>query len=264
MTGLRSADPRSIGLVVAVAGLALIALVEVWQPVVGSGLYDGVVPEEPYRVLNPASDQAGSPSSAQVTLDASSGISPAIVLVTTEQPPQAQLIATPGAISLAPGSSTLTASVTPVEPSSEEAAAATIYGNIYRYSVVDQAGNALNLASGARPTVVLRAPFGAPAVAIAHWDGNGWQPLPTGTGALPTILTAPVTALGDYALVPAGGGLTLPTVTGLAVLALGVLGVLLLWWRRPRRATDANTPARPPAPAGRNRRGQRRRGGDRT
>jgi hypothetical protein len=246
VTGLRRSDSRSFGLVLAGAGLALIALVEVCQPVFGPGLYDGVVPEEPYRVLNPATDQAGSPSSAQVTLDASGGTSPAIVLVTTEQPPQAQLIATPGAISVVPGSSTLTASVAPVEASPEQAAAAMIYGNVYRYIVVDQAGNALSLAPGARPTVVLRAPFGSPAVSIAHWDGHSWGALPTGTGALPTILIAPVTELGDYALIPTGGGLALPAVIGLAILVLGIVGVLLLWWRRPRP------------------RGGGRRGGDRT
>jgi hypothetical protein len=249
VTGLARNGSGSLGLALAGGGLLLVALVEVFQPVSGPGLYDGVVPEEPYRYVTPAAGQAGSPTSAETTLDASSGTSPAIVLVTTEQPPQAQLIATPGAIALSPGSSTLTASVTPVEASSAQAAAATIYGNVYRYSVVDQAGNALGLTSGSQPTVVLRAPFGAPSVTIAHWDGQTWQPLATGTGALPTILTAPVSALGDYALIPGGGGLSLPVLVALGILAAGIIGVLLLFVRRPRRSR---------------RRSQGKRGGSRT
>ena len=262
MTGLARDATRSVGLLLVGAGLLVIALVELLQPVHGLGLYDGVVPEEPYRYVNPTSGQAGSPTTAQTTLDASSGTSPAIVLVTAEVPPQAQLIATPGSIALPSGTSILTASVTPVAASAAQSAAATLYGNVYRYSVVDQSGNALNLVPNTKPTIVLRAPFGSPSVAIARWDGKQWQPLPTGVGATPSILTGPADMLGDYALIPAAAGMTLPVLIGAGVLIVGIVGVLLLLLRRPRRPEPAGASAPAAPPRTRHRRAQRRHGDD--
>ena len=249
MIELRARRWRWVGVLLVIAGLGLVALVEALQPVTGLGLYDGVVPEEPYRYVSPASGQAGSPASAQSTLDIANGNSPAIVLVTTEQPPQAQLIATPGSIAVLAGTTTITASVTPVAASAEQSAAANIYGNVYRYAVVDQDGNALGLAASAKPTIVLRAPFGSPSVTIAHWDGQQWQPIPTGLGATPSILTGPASTLGDYALIPGPAAISVPVLIGAGILVAGIAGVVVLVLRRPRRAH-------------RGRGTQRKRGGD--
>ncbi len=226
---------RAAGILVAAAGLLLIAVVELLQPVGRLGLYDGLITEDPYRFVNPTADQTGSPTSAMATLDVSTGTSPAIVLATAENPPQAQFIATPGSLAIVAGSTTLTASITPVAASAAESAATTIYGNVYSYVAVDQAGNAVGLAPGAQPTVVLRAPFGAPSVSIARWDGQAWQPIATGTGATPDILTGPVDGLGDFALIPGAPRVSIWFVVGLAVLLVGVLGVGFLFIRRPRR-----------------------------
>jgi hypothetical protein len=232
------------GLLLCAFGLSITGLVELSQPSGGPSLYDGVVVDEPYRYVAPASGQVGSPSSAQVTLSPGGGTSPAIVIATIEIPPQAQLLAASGVIALRDGTTSARATINPVAASAAQAAAAAVYGNVYRFSVVDQNGQPLDVAAGASPTIVLRAPLGSPSVGIAHWDGQAWQPLATSPGASAGIFTARADALGDFALVAAPNGVPMWLLVGVAVLAVGVIGSGLLLLRRPRAAAASCTKRR--------------------
>ena len=139
--GIRASD-RLIGWLAVLAGTAVAFGLQVIAPV-GVPLYDGVAVQEPYRFLHPTGEQPGSPASFASSLEpVAGGDSPQVIAPTTESPPQAQLVALPGAFTMPPGVTRLSISVAPVEPPAV-AAGGQIAGNVYRFSVVDQAGTPL-------------------------------------------------------------------------------------------------------------------------
>jgi hypothetical protein len=248
-------------------GLALLVALNVVRPGGALPLYDGVIVEEPYRYVNPPPEHSGSPTSAQVVLQVGGGTSPAIVAATTEDPPQAQLITAAGAFVVGPDVTSVTATITPVAGSAAEQAAA--IGNVYNLSVVDQAGNALNVSAGANVTVVLRAPAvntgGASTFAVANWNGQSWQQVPTTPGAVIDMFTGRATSLGDFAVVTADSSslqnLAVSWLGALLTIGAGAAAIgLLLWIRRRNSATVAPAAAAPPGPATRRRAKPKRKG----
>jgi hypothetical protein len=251
-----------------VAGLAVMAIAQLAAPLGSPPLYDGVVVQDPYRYLAPGSGQAGSPTSFTAPVPVDGTTSPQFVAATTENSPQAQLIASPGAFVIPAGVAALNVSIEPVSASAP-APNEPIAGNVYRFTVADQAGAPLAIAPAKLPTLILRAPDGILAATIAHYSGTVWQELPTQSSGQPGIYYANVNALGDYALVATSASGVFGFDTGLvvaAVVAAGlsafVLGFLITRRRRAPAAVRPVPQQRRPRPSKR-RSGGRRRGGPR-
>ena len=148
--------PGRAGPIVLAAGILLIAAAQAVAPV-AAPLFDSLTVLGPYRYLSPAGNQAGAPTSAAITQPLAGGVSPGFNAATTESPPQAQLIAAPGAFQLAPGTTSVTIRIDPVAPPAPSTVGP-ILGNVYRYAVTDQNGVALSTKPGTDVTLVLRAP----------------------------------------------------------------------------------------------------------
>ncbi len=249
-------------------GLALVVVAQLMAPLGSPPLYDGVVVGEPYRYLAPGPGQVGSPTSFSSQLQVAGTTSPQIVAATTESPPQAQLIAAPGAFVIPTGVDSLDVSVQPV------AAQATpsdgpIAGNVYRFAVSDSTGTPLRINAETWPTVVLRAPDGVIAATIGYYVGPGWQELPTEPSGQPGIYLTNATALGDFALIaaPNPGLLGLDPRLVAAGVVLAVLSALAIGYlqasdrRRPITSGGASPQGPPRSP--KRRRARRRRGGQR-
>jgi hypothetical protein len=259
--------PRRLGAVLVLGGAVLALALQVIAPV-GVPLYDGVSVVEPYRYLHPASGQAGDPSSFSQTLEVTDGVSPTIAARTEEQPPQAQMIGQRASFDLTSGATAIVASITPIEPPAQPTTGQ-ILGNAYRFSVTDQAGDALHLrtCSGC-VSLVLRAPEGSPPSTLMRFDGGAWTPLETlHAGTIGLYQTNP-TDTGIYAVVSTGevggGGLDVVLLLAVAgVVLIFVSFVALLYLRaRPaklpvaefRRGEVARPPARTPSKKKRSRR----------
>jgi hypothetical protein len=187
----------------AVLGGALLALaVQIAAPV-GVPLYDGVLVQEPYRFLHPTGDQAGSPTTGSDTELVEAGTSPILVVNTTENPPQAQLIAQDGAFQVADGVTKLLAKIAAIEAPAPPTGG-TIAGNVYRFSVTDQAGNPVGLTTcdGCR-SLILRAPDPTIEATVKRYADGAWTDVPTDNANLVGFQVNP-TVLGDYAVIEKG------------------------------------------------------------
>jgi hypothetical protein len=251
-----------------VAGLAVMAIAQLAAPQGSAPLYDGVVVQDPYRYLAPGSGQADSPTSFTSAVPVDGTTSPQFVAATTENPPQAQLIASPGAFVVPTGVAAINVSIEPV-PASAPAPNGPIAGNVYRFAVADQAGTPLTIVPAKLPTLILRAPDGFLSATIARYSGTGWEALPTQPSGQPGIVYANVSVLGDYALIATAPSGVFGLDTGLvvaAVVAAGlsafVLGFLITRRRRAPAVVRPVPQQRRPRPSKR-RSGGRRRGGPR-
>lgn len=250
------------------AGLAVMAVAQLAAPLGSPPLYDGVVVQDPYRYLAPGPGQVGSPTSFLTPLPVEGTTSPRFIAATSESPPQAELIAPPGAFVIAAGVTTLAVSIDPVEAPAPPTAG-TIAGNVYRFAVADQKGANLAITQGTVPTLILRAPDGVIDSTIARNSGGAWQALPTKSAGQPGMFLTNVTELGDFALIaapapgPFGLDQTLVVVTVIAAtVAVVVLGFLVSRSRRRPATVPRPPPQRRPRPSKRGRSG-RRRGGSR-
>lgn len=224
-------------------GLLLLALVAQFGPG-RQPLYDGIVVEDPYLYVNPAPGQPGPPQPAAAEMGVTSGMSPAIVVTTIENPPQAQLLVPSRALALPTGATSLTSSVEPLAPSADQAKGA-VAGDVYRLSVTDDTGADVPLAGRRQATIILRAPTTDIALVVARWDGTSWQRLASTMNNQPDMLKAQADQLGEFALVP---GASSPSagpllLVGIVVLAIGAIVVVLLLSRRSRRPPPRATGA---------------------
>jgi hypothetical protein len=229
-----------------VTGAAIAALVQLAVPI-GWPLYDGVVPSEPYRYLAPGSGQAGSPTSYAADPAVSNGRSPQITAATSENPPQAQLIALDGTFAVPAGTPSIHVSITPVAPAAPVPKGA-ISGNVYRIAVSDPSGASLGLSGDQRPTLAMRGAVPLNDAAIFRYANGTWQQLETIANASLSIYTAQPDGLGDFAVVDLGsGGLTTTDLVIAATVGI-VIAALAIWairsWRR-RVALAAEEAARP-------------------
>ena len=262
---------RRRGWLAILAGAVLVLAIQVAAPV-GVPLYDGVVVQEPYRYLHPTGDHAGSPTSGSDTEPVSGPKSPILVLSTTENPAQAQLIATEGAFVVPSGATSLLGSVTPVE-APPPPAGGTIVGNVYRFTVTDQAGNPVALATcDSCRSLILRAPDATVEATVKRFADGAWSDLATTPANLVGFQVEP-TVLGDFALIAAGqsgpvdggtsdaSGLSPVVLVGGAAIVLLLIAGLFLFFRvrQAPAAGDPPTrvpskrkpPRRPPPPPGR-------------
>jgi hypothetical protein len=194
---------KRIGLAVLAIGLVAIALAQRVAPVRTPPLYDGVVVTEPYRWLAPPPGQKGDPGSATGSEGLEHGNSPVIAIATPEQPPQAQIFATTGALVLPPGTTSIKLSITPVPPVALPADGH-IVGNVYRIVVANQAGVPAPATASANATVVLRGPDPSVDSTIERFNGQTWAMIDTQDAGFPATYLAVVTDFGDFALVAPG------------------------------------------------------------
>jgi hypothetical protein len=230
-----------------VVGLAAAGAAQLLNGSAPLPLYDGVSVSEPYRFLSPGPDQPGDPFSAKATLAIDSTQSPRLLVATEEVPPQAQLIASDGALALPSGATQLTVTITPVAPSAEQASAA-ISGNVYRIVIVDQAGNPVAVDPSKNVTVALRKPVAGVSMALQRWDGESWTHVPGNESPSSEIVGAPTRELGDFVLEPVAGGLPLWLLVAGAVLVAGIGAALILTIRRSRRRIEAVAATEPVEP----------------
>jgi hypothetical protein len=239
--------PLAIG--AAIAALAQLALPH------GVPLYDGAIVPDPYRYLSPGPGQTGNPSAYAADLPVSNGQSPQITAATTENPPQAQLIALAGTFAVPAGVATIHVSITPVS-AAVPATIGALSGNVYRVAVTSPDGAELAISGSQRPTLAMRGAAALADAAIARDRSDQWQRLETVANAALAVYTVEPDALGDFAIVDlAGGG---PSSTDLVVAGTVVIVVaaIAFWafrtWRR-RRALAAEpvgpTRSRRPPPS---------------
>jgi hypothetical protein len=203
-------------------------------------LYDGVPITEPYRYLDPAGGQAGDPKSFSSSPGLENGSSRAFVAATTEQPPQAQLIALPGALVVPAGATDMNVSIEAVEPE-QPPDVGSIAGNVYRFIVVDDNGDTYTIAAGTQPSLALRAPEGVTSAVIGHLGTDGWAALPTEHGGVAGVFQTVPTELGDYAILtgvsaPSNIGTTLAVGLTIGVPIVLAIAYLIRRSMRDRRA----------------------------
>jgi hypothetical protein len=184
-------------------GLVLAAAAQVAGPLGSPPLYDGVVVVEPYLWLDPPPDHPGGAQGTSDTLDVESGASPLLAVATPETAPQAQVFGAPGSLVLPPGATTINVSIIPVAPPSLPSEGY-IDGNVYRFELTDQAGQAITADPSALVSIVMRAADETLAnVKIERFDGAKWEVLDTSPAGLTGFLVV-VTTFGDFAVVGSG------------------------------------------------------------
>lgn len=183
--------------------LALGALIVGGRPFVP--VYDGVVPVEPYRWLDPPAGQRGDPQGATAKVDVTGGSSPLLAVATPETVPQAQVFAIPGGLILPSGSTRIDVSIEAVQPPAVPAPAGqVITGNVYAILVTNQAGAAVTADPAAEVSVVLRAPdANQDTASVARFDGTSWQVVATTTAGVGATFEGVVTSFGEFALLAA-------------------------------------------------------------
>jgi hypothetical protein len=261
------------GVLACLAGLVVAAIAQLAAPLAGPPLYDGVVVIAPYVYIDPVGSEPGGARTATTTVPVTAGTSPAVVLGTPEQPPQAQVIAAAGALALPAGTTAIVVSITPVTQAVTPVvapASGSVVGNVYRVAVTNQAGVPVTGVPGRQVTLALRDPGTTDLARIELLSNGAWQPLQTVSAAVPgSYETTDVSTFGDFALVgtPRSVGDPLaPTafITLAAVAATTVaVGIGIV---RSRRAAGRVTPPRggrgvrgtagPLAPRPRSRRGR--------
>ena len=191
---------------------ALLALVAGLLVITGSRLaapgapplYDGVVPLEPYLWVDPPPGGAGGPQGASAEIPNVGGGNDLIAVATTELQPQAQIFATPGALVMSPGATSVKVSIEPLAPTVEPADGH-VSGNVYRIVVTDDQGRPLTAPESAKVSVVLRA--GDPnltSASIGILQDGSWKILAASVAGFGATFIAVVTEFGDFAVVAPG------------------------------------------------------------
>jgi hypothetical protein len=217
-------------------GVGLIVAAQLGAPV-AAPLFDGLTVLGPYPYLAPAAGQSGAPTSATVTEALANGASPGFNAATSESPPQAQLIASPDALQLAAGSTTVMITIQPVAPPAPSTVG-TILGNVYHYAVSDQNGANLATKPGTLVTLVLRAPDASTEAVVAQYAGGAWTKVDSSPSGTPAFFLATTSTFGDFALVQTSGGFG-PLEVSLLILVVGaIIGAIGFFILRRRRRLE--------------------------
>ena len=208
---------RRTGLATLALGLAIAAAAQLTAPLAAPPLYDGGVVVQPYVYVNPPAGQPGGARGASAKLPMI-GRSPLVALATPEQPPQAQVVAGEGTLVLPSSATALDASITPLDPSIDASVtgAARVLGNIYRITIVDQAGAAAMAPAAGLVTVVLRAPEDVAGAQVGQIVDGTWHPLKS-EAMFGAAYVAVVTGFGDFAVIVAGSTSASPSASSAAL-----------------------------------------------
>jgi hypothetical protein len=204
---------RRLSLFALAIGLTIVVAAQRLAPIGGPPLYDGVIVEAPYVWLSPPAGFSGGAQGGEQTITVQGGRSPDIGVGTAENPPQAQLFAGAGFLSLPSGTTSINVSIEPVAPASLPDGW-TIAGNVYRFSVTNQAGQPVTGQASGGVTIELRGPATVNAPAIEQFSGGKWSELAADSVGQPNMFTAAVTDFGDFALVEPAGWTPDPQVVG--------------------------------------------------
>jgi hypothetical protein len=206
---------RRVGWALVALGLCLVLLVRVRDPRPAPALYDGVIVVAPYVWLDPPPGELGGALGTSAKVAVTGGQNRIVAVATAEEPPQAQILATPGALVLGQGATSLSVSIAPVEPV-QPVPDGYIDGNVYRFVVVDQLGRPARAPASAYVSIFLRAANPADVDGtIEQFDGTTWVPLVSSSEGGAGFL-AIVTTFGDFAVVgtgPSPFGTPTPTAT---------------------------------------------------
>ena len=180
-------------------------------------LYDGVVPLEAYRWLDPPPPgQHGGAKGATAVVPVQGGKSPLVAVATPELEPQAQILAPPEGLTLPAGTKTIRVSIEPIPPEGVPTDGH-IDGNVYRFTVTDQDGTPITAPASARVSVVLRAADPTLSEATIERYANGtWQPSKTSSEGFGATFLTIATDFGDFAVVAPGAAASVssgPTLT---------------------------------------------------
>ncbi|HEY2917176.1 MAG TPA: hypothetical protein VGI98_08185 [Candidatus Limnocylindrales bacterium] len=192
----------AIGAIVAVVGMIVAG-----RPYVT--LYDGVVPNEPYRYLAPGPGQAGEPSTTTISVKVVDGGNDLVAAATSETEPQAQVFVIPQGLALVPGTTQINVSIAAVVPPGPQPTDGHIAGNVYAFTVTNQSGVPISAKAEAQASIELRAPDpGTSDATIERYDGSAWRPLSTTAAGASELFTAVVTEFGEFAIVLPGAAAT--------------------------------------------------------
>jgi hypothetical protein len=205
-----SRSKRSAALVLAL-GLALLAGIHLLAPGQSLPLYDGFLPEDPYRFLDPPPGQLGDPGHASQEFSVKNGRFPLVSAFTDEYPPQAQIFALKNVFAVPKGATSAVLSIDPVKPPQPPPNGWHIVGNVYALAFSTSDGKAVEVEPGQQPSVVLRGIAGDTKTTMYWLDGGRWKPLKTSFGG-GTMRMANIDALGDFALMAEGPQPTYPPV----------------------------------------------------
>ncbi len=201
----RRASARSVrgGLVLAVA-FVLIVAAHLIHPTAGLPVYDGYIPEDPYRYLDPLPGQLGDPTSFsdRLSLDRKGRI-PDLIASTLEEPPQAQIYAPRGSFVAPPGATRFLVSISPIAPDAPAPRGSHLVGNAYHVTFMTDDGRAVPLKPGIQASIILRGVPGDGPTTIERFDGTSWQRLKS-QAAGGTMRFANVTTFGDFVLIANG------------------------------------------------------------
>lgn len=203
---------RRVGLAMVGLGALLIGIAQAIAPLSQPPLYDGLFVNLPYVWLVPPAGAKGGAAGATGSTGLDGAKNRLIAVATPEVEPQAQLLATSGALVLPAGTTSIKFSIEPVLPQALPADGH-IDGNVYRISVTNQAGAPLSAPASSLVTVVLRSPHSDTDRTMELETAQGWQRLDTQNQGPGTWLTV-VTTFGDFAMVaPGASGSPYPTAT---------------------------------------------------
>lgn len=238
-------DPRRVGAwVLATSGIALSLL---WLNFARGTppIYDGgLTPPEPYRYLHPTAQQAKGnlpPTSASSVLIVSAGEVGSGYVATKEKPPQAELLYDSRAFRVPSTVNQITVSIHAVDPPTVSPPGR-IIGNVYSISATAN-GRSIPLRPG-HARVLLRSPSSLGSPTMEEYSGGKWVRLHSYFGFFQPVWTAPVSSLGDFALVvKSKAPATNPAqsnrwkLLGVAILAITLVSAALILLRRGRFRT---------------------------
>jgi hypothetical protein len=197
--------------------VAVVTLTLVWRflPAGSPPIYDGQCIADPYATLG------GSPAAqpATKTFRASRSF-PASQVLTSETPPQAQILMEAGTFD---NSTPVTVSVTPVPAPAAKTPNGAIEGNVYRFAARNASGTELEPASASLAVfIILRGLTSSPAPTIDRFNGTSWTPLPTLNAGCGNTFEVTSMQLGEFAAVRPGGSATPPPASagGIPVVAI--------------------------------------------
>jgi hypothetical protein len=182
------------------AGALLVVVARLVNPS-APALYDSFSNPDPYRYLHPSSGQRDQPASATVTTLYTGQDPGPLVLATSENPPQAQLLVGADTLNVPAGAHSITTTITPVDTPQPPPRDGVVVGNTYRYRMVTDSGAEVTLRPDHPVSVVLRGPAGTTQASIDLFSGGTWTRLATTPVGGPDIFAANTTQLGDVALV---------------------------------------------------------------
>jgi hypothetical protein len=200
--GLPAGHPLR-GTFVLAAGALLLVLAHLVLPGQSLPLYDGFLPEDPYRFLDPPPGQWSDPGHTSQSLTLRNGKLPVIDVYTDEFPPQAQIFGIKGSFVPPRGATSFEMTIDPIKPPAPAPPGTHLVGNVYRFGFTTESGMQVPPAAGNEPSVVLRGiPHDTPTTLNQLVNGR-WRPLETAPGG-GTMRMANVRSLGDFVLIAPG------------------------------------------------------------